>query len=74
MLEGERTQFQKILREKQTSVRDEVNDLKSSLRAEKQFMVRLQMEKQDLTKQLEDYKGDLTRVKSSEKGLKTELR
>ena len=59
MLEDERQQYQKTLREKQESFKDELNEHKSKIRPLKQMIVRYQMEKTGLTSELENLKADL---------------
>lgn len=54
-------------------MRTKVNDLNTQLRAEKQNIVRLEMEKQQVAHDLNELKDELVKVKGNEKRLKTEL-
>jgi len=54
-------------------LRTKVNDLNTQLRAEKQNIVRLEMEKQQVAHDLNELKDELVKVKGNEKRLKTEL-
>ena len=46
MLDNERAQFQRTIREKQYNLRNKVNELNQQMRVEKQNIVRLEMDKQ----------------------------
>jgi len=73
LLENERSQYQKTIREKEYNLRKKVNDLNTQLRAEKVNIVRIETEKAQVQRYLDDIKEDLAKVKGSEKKLKSEL-
>ena len=73
LLENERQQYQRTIREKQYSLRSKVNDLNTQLRAEKQNIVRLEIDKQQVMKDYSELKEELVKVKASQKKLKAEL-
>ena len=50
-----------------------MQELNTQMRQEKQNIVRLEMDKQQLAKDLSDLKDDLVKSKTSEKRLKKEL-
>lgn len=73
MLDNERAQYQRTIREKQYNLRNKVNELNQQMRVEKQNIVRLEMDKQQLNKDLSELKEELVKVKASEKKLKAEV-
>lgn len=73
LLENERAQYARTIREKQYDHRSKVNELNTQNRVEKQNIVRLEMEKQQLASQLTELKTDLDKIKANEKKVKSEL-
>lgn len=73
MLDNERSQFQRTIREKQYDLRHKVNELNQQMRVEKQNIVRIEIDKQALNKEIKQLTEELSKTKASEKNLKKEL-
>ena len=73
LYQDESNKHQQQIREKQSFLRTKLNDLNSELRAEKQKLFRVEMDKMQSKDSMEELRRELDEIKASEKKLRAEL-